>query len=453
MDDSSVLESASPIVNREKKRIHDAIREVADQASWDEVEGQFIHDPSILEEEDDSKERFPVLIAMRNYHVSTEQLETILKNLPEGRIGMQRDAKKQNLVHYALTSILMGRERMLGTRREDKTMEIVLKYINPTLAFEEDHDGVSAWSFSVENDLNLVFISIVRAITESPDVVSVEGDREDKFHRQIDPRTIAARIRELFHQLAYNRHWGLLMELILVKKDLVLTKNNKYRGYTILHQVMSAGESQHVEQLMDIIPVPERYEVLECKDKDNRTVFHLASGDQANEMVETLIENCPLDRRARVLFIQDENGRTPLHIAAREAQLNTITLLVESLPEEARQDFILIQDFSGQTALHAVVKAEDYSDTNQGLDKGQSSEVVKIIKFLVENCPRVVAIVDREEVSAYRMVDTASKASEKILDFLLIKTLEMDSMSGIRDILYGKGTCPKHLDGSYLLTR
>ncbi|TQE03015.1 hypothetical protein C1H46_011379 [Malus baccata] len=115
-------------------------------------------------------------------------------------------------------------------------------------------------------------------------------------------------------------------------------------GYTALHDAISRGHEQIVEELVHLMTE----EQLETKNDDDETALTIAAAKNIK------IVKCLVAKNKKLLGIADGQGRTPIVIAAKNDQWDIVEELVQLMTEEQLE----IQDDHGRTAL-AIAAAKD----------------------------------------------------------------------------------------------
>src|SRR5579862_464346 len=350
----------------------------------------------------------PIHTLMRKYYqkVTCARVKQSLASSSKEQI--EEKDKGGTIFHYALKAIHSGNKEgpeilqvLLEAKLEAK-LELLLKLDNrkpPTNAL------ILAAKLRLDNAL----IPIINMI------------------KSIDPKNWHINLKVPFHQAVSTQNWELVGKLISIYPDLALTKIHQR---TVLHLAVETGDFPIVEKLVEIIPEDKVARLLETANQDHKTPLHLACGRRGHDITQILIAKCPDNRREKVLLKQDRSGWGPLHWAANQGQFSAIRLLIEKLPENARRTVLFLTDRDGLTVLHTLItsvfevdqeqESEEESEEEFEEESGEESEEeveeesedksedkskdtkFKVVKFLVDSCPDIGAILDKKYFSAYR---------------------------------------------------
>lgn len=127
-------------------------------------------------------------------------------------------------------------------------------------------------------------------------------------------------------------------------------------GYTSLHIAAGAGNMDHVRQIIESVPVDQRYALVAKETPAGTTAPAFAIINDNIEMVRYLMSFVPKEQRASLVMWRASNGVTVLHLATFHCNIEMVRLLLSYLSEshlsaEHRLEIIMAEDENGHTAL------------------------------------------------------------------------------------------------------
>ncbi|XP_058213643.1 ankyrin repeat-containing protein BDA1-like isoform X2 [Rhododendron vialii] len=129
---------------------------------------------------------------------------------------------------------------------------------------------------------------------------------------------------------------------IIAKDNYILDKIlvGSFKWKNSLHQAISTGQVEYVQNLLEIKP-----QLAEVVDVELGAALHIASTNGDLKIVEALVELSP-----EMCMARDRDGNNPLHIAVMKGKVNVLKKLVQTCPHAAQ----VIVD-RGDTILHLCV--------------------------------------------------------------------------------------------------